>query len=97
MAITKIVITGGPGAGKTGALGRIKEVFSDLGLDPAFYANRRREYGEVLPWDHLNYGIPKKYLIRESEKAKRAETTDNCHNKCAGCGANKLNGGHCDV
>ena len=73
------------------------EVFSDLGLDPAFYANRRREYGEVLPWDHLNYGIPKKYLIRESEKAKRAETTDNCHNKCAGCGANKLNGGHCDV
>lgn len=73
------------------------EVFHDLGIDPAFYANRRREYEEVLPWDHISYGIPKKYLIKESEKAKRGETTDNCKNKCAGCGANQLLGGHCDV
>ncbi len=73
------------------------EVFSDLGLDPAFYANRRRSYEETLPWDHISYGVPKKFLMRESEKAKRAETTANCREKCAGCGANKLNGGHCDV
>ena len=73
------------------------EVFADLGLDPAFYANRRRSYEEVLPWDHISYGISKNYLMRENEKAKRAETTANCQEKCAGCGANKLNGGHCDV
>ena len=71
--------------------------FSACGLDPAFYANRRREYSETLPWDHLDFGVSKGYLERENEKAKRAETTANCRIQCAGCGASKLNGGHCDV
>ena len=73
------------------------ECFRDLGLQPEFYANRQRDYSEILPWEHLNYGISKAYLKKESEKARRAETTPNCQQKCAGCGANKLNGGHCDV
>ncbi|MBQ6067828.1 MAG: TIGR03960 family B12-binding radical SAM protein [Clostridia bacterium] len=73
------------------------ESFAACGLSPEFYANRRRDYGETLPWDHLDYGVSKGYLERENEKAKRAETTANCKIKCAGCGANKLNGGHCDV
>ncbi|MBQ6419973.1 MAG: TIGR03960 family B12-binding radical SAM protein [Clostridia bacterium] len=71
--------------------------FADAGLDPAFYANRRRAFSEVLPWDHLNYGVSRRYLEREAQKAMRAETTPNCKQGCAGCGANKLNGGHCDV
>ena len=71
--------------------------FAACGLDPAFYANRRRDYGETLPWDHLDFGVSKGYLEKENEKAKRAETTANCKIKCAGCGASKLNGGHCDV
>ncbi len=73
------------------------ESFASCGLAPAFYANRRRDYGETLPWDHLDFGVSKGYLERENEKAKRAETTANCKIKCAGCGASKLNGGHCDV
>lgn len=73
------------------------ECFDKCGLDPEFYANRRREYYEVLPWDHLDYGVSKGFLERENEKSKRAETTEQCRVKCAGCGANKLNGGHCDV
>ncbi len=71
--------------------------FASCGLDPVFYANRRRDYGETLPWDHLDFGVSKGYLEKENEKAKRAETTANCKIKCAGCGASKLNGGHCDV
>ncbi|HBT64884.1 MAG TPA: B12-binding domain-containing radical SAM protein, partial [Ruminococcaceae bacterium] len=35
------------------------EVMNDLNIDPHFYANRRREYDEILPWDHLNYGVTK--------------------------------------
>ena len=62
-----------------------------------FYANRRREYDESLPWDHLNYSISKSFLMRESQKAYSAETTPQCRVKCAGCGANKLNGGKCDA
>ena len=73
------------------------ESFSACGLDPAFYANRRRGYDETLPWDHLDFGVSKGYLERENEKAHRAETTANCKIQCAGCGASKLNGGHCDV
>ncbi|MBO5798371.1 MAG: B12-binding domain-containing radical SAM protein, partial [Clostridia bacterium] len=62
-------------------------VFADCGIDPAFYANRRRSYEEILPWDHLDYGVTKQFFIRENELAKAAATTPNCREKCAGCGA----------
>ena len=62
-------------------------VFADCGIDPAFYANRRRSYDEILPWDHLDYGVTKEFFIRENEQAKAAATTPNCREKCAGCGA----------
>ncbi len=73
------------------------EAFEETKVSPEFYANRKREYEEILPWDHLDYGVSKKFLINESKKAHNAETTAHCRKKCAGCGANKLNGGHCDV
>ena len=71
------------------------EAFEECGVDKSFYANRRREYDEILPWDHLDYGITKAFLKRESEKAHAAQTTPNCRQGCAGCGANKLKGGPC--
>lgn len=67
-----------------------EKAFQNNNLDMSFYANRKREYDEILPWDHMDYGVSKEFLIREMEKAYRAETTDNCRDKCAGCGANKL-------
>ena len=73
-----------------------KDAFDKNGIDPSFYANRKREYTEVLPWSHLSYGISPEYLEKEDKKAHRAETTPECRIKCAGCGANKLNGGKCD-
>lgn len=71
--------------------------FEACGLSTEFYANRRRPYEEVLPWDHINSGIRKQFLICENEKAKNAETTKHCRQACAGCGSNKLNGGKCDA
>ncbi len=71
--------------------------FEACGLSTEFYANRRRSYDEVLPWDHINSGIRKQFLICENEKAKNAETTKHCRQACAGCGSNKLNGGKCDA
>jgi len=73
------------------------ETFKECGLDPAFYANRRREYDEILPWDMFDYGIRKSFLMKENEKAKRSETTAHCREKCAGCGADRLWGGKCDA
>ncbi len=67
-----------------------EQAFADCGLDMRFYANRQREYDEILPWDHLDYGVTKRFLQKENELAKKAATTPNCREKCAGCGANKL-------
>lgn len=71
------------------------QVFRDMGVDPAFYANRALGFDETLPWDHLDYGVIKQYLIREYEKAMQARTTQPCNRACAGCGANNLLGRAC--
>lgn len=73
------------------------EAFEKCGVDPLFYSSRKREYEEILPWDHLDYGIRKDFLIAESKKAYENETTPHCKIKCAGCGTNMLNGGKCDA
>ncbi len=71
------------------------EAFDECGIDPKFYANRKRSFDEILPWDHLDYGVSKKFLQKENEKAYKSETTAHCRQKCSGCGANMLNGGEC--
>ena len=71
------------------------EAFEECGLKPEFYSNKKRSFDEVLPWDHMDYGVSKSYFIKENEKAYRNETTVNCREKCNGCGANKLCGGEC--
>ncbi len=73
------------------------KAFESCGIDTSFYTSRARSYDEILPWDHINSGITKDFLIKEYEKAKKAETTRNCRQQCAGCGSNKLNGGKCDA
>lgn len=63
------------------------DAFAEVGLEPDFYANRDREYEEVLPWDHIDIGVSKKFFIRENEKAQEGELTANCRMDCSGCGA----------
>lgn len=72
------------------------ESFEENGIDPFFYTARRRELDEILPWDHMDYGVTKKFLANENIKAHKGETTACCREKCAGCGANRLNGGVCN-
>lgn len=71
------------------------EAFQECGVDPNFYACRKREYGEVFPWDHIDIGVAKKFLIAENEKAYRGELTSNCRKSCSGCGAAVFGGGVC--
>ena len=73
------------------------KAFEDCGISTSFYANRRREYDEILPWDHINSGIRKQFFIDECEKAKSSQTTPHCRQKCAACGSNTLNGGKCNA
>ena len=60
--------------------------FEETGLDPAFYTHRERPIDELLPWDFIDMGVTKNFLIREWEKSKKGETTPNCRDACAGCG-----------
>ena len=71
------------------------DVFRDLGLDPAFYANRRRPLDETLPWDHLDYGVTKAFLAAENRRAHESKTTPNCRQACSGCGASCWKKGVC--
>ena len=77
------------------SLKRWMEVFEECGIDPAFYANRKRDFSEVLPWDHLDYGVKKEFLINECKKAYADTTTKNCREECSHCGASCFKGGIC--
>ena len=79
------------------SLDRWLEAFDECGVDPAFYAYRRREKDEVMPWDMISSGVTKEYLWREYENAAAGVATPDCRTHCNGCGANKLVGGKCDV
>ena len=65
-----------------------KEAMENNNLDIAFYANRERNYEEVFPWDHIDVGVTKKFLIRENEKAREDKISPDCRHKCHGCGIN---------
>ncbi|WP_164170449.1 radical SAM protein, partial [Ruminococcus flavefaciens] len=71
------------------------DAFADCGIDTSFYANRRFEYDEILPWDHLDYYVSKEFLIRENKTAHKSVTTPNCRLRCSGCGVNKKVGREC--
>ena len=69
-----------------------REAFEETGIDPAFYAFRRREKDEILPWDHIDCGVTKEFLWREKEKADKAATTKDCRQGCNGCGLQRFKG-----
>ncbi|MBU3172797.1 TIGR03960 family B12-binding radical SAM protein [Clostridium estertheticum] len=65
-----------------------KEAMQECGVSGDFYAYRARSYDEVLPWDFIDIGVNKEYLINENEKAKKVELTQNCKDGCTQCGVN---------
>lgn len=62
--------------------------FSECNISKDFYAHRKRSYEEVLPWDIIDSGITKEFLMRENEKAIAEQTTNDCRYGCVNCGMN---------
>jgi radical SAM family uncharacterized protein len=60
-----------------------------------FYANRERQPDEVFPWDHLDYGVSKEYLLSEYQKALAGEVTPDCRRECSACGVQNQMWGDC--
>ena len=78
-------------------LNRWMEAFEECGLNPHFYANRRRSEDEILPWSMISCGVAPGYLKREHALSYEGVTTPDCRTHCNACGANCLVGGKCDV
>lgn len=72
-----------------------KEAFAETGMDIEFYTLRERNTDEILPWDFIDAGVTKEFLIREWNQAKNETVTPNCRQRCSGCGAGKYEGGVC--
>lgn len=72
------------------------EAFDETNVDPDFFAIRKREVTEILPWDFIDVGVSKEYLKGEYQKSMEEATTHDCRLGCTNCGVNtKLIGGAC--
>lgn len=74
---------------------KYEETFKDNNIDVDFYTARERAIDEVFPWDHIDAGVSKSFLVKEWEKAGRGEVTLNCRMNCSGCGSAVYGGGVC--
>lgn len=72
-----------------------EEAFNECGLEMSFYANRKREYDEIMPWSHMDILVSDSFFISENKKAHEGIATPNCREKCSGCGVNKCVGRNC--
>ena len=71
------------------------QAFEECGIDVDFYTLRERGEEEIFPWDHIDIGVTKAFLLREWKKARAAEVTAHCRQACSGCGAASYGGGIC--
>ncbi len=69
--------------------------FEECGIDPDFYTIRTREEDEIFPWDFIDCGVTKEFLLREWKKAMSQTVSPNCRKQCQGCGARRFGGGVC--
>ena len=71
------------------------ESFEECGLDIGFYTTRQRMDDEIFPWDFIDCGVTREFLLREWKKAKEQKVSPNCKAQCQGCGANRFGVGVC--
>lgn len=67
-------------------------LFARAGIDPTFYSDREFGREEILPWDIIDCGVSKEFLLRERDRAYAEKTTPSCAEHCSGCGASALGG-----
>lgn len=75
--------------------GKWVQAFSDHQLTMDFYIKRERREEEIFPWDFIDIGVSKEFLLKEYHQAKKEQVTSNCRAGCAGCGAAKFGCGVC--
>jgi len=66
--------------------------FSDKHFATSFYTTRARSFDEILPWDHIDIGVSKEFLLREKHRSLEGIVTPNCRESCSGCGLQEVCG-----
>ena len=74
---------------------RYENAFANHHVDIEFYTARKRPDDEVFPWEHLDVGVSRGFLLQEWHKAQEGKTTGNCRMQCSGCGSATYGGGVC--
>ncbi|PHO08399.1 B12-binding domain-containing radical SAM protein [Thermoanaerobacterium thermosaccharolyticum] len=69
------------------------KAFESVGIDPRFYAYKERDFKEIFPWDVIDAGVKKDYLVREYKNALEGRLTNDCRLYCTGCGIKDLDEG----
>ena len=70
--------------------GKWMRAFEETGIRPEFYSERLRDTEEFLPWDLIDSGVTKAYLLKEYRKAQEEAVTPDCREGCTGCGIRRL-------
>jgi len=71
------------------------QAFEECSVNPDFYTVRERSEDETFPWDFIDCGVTKSFLLREWHRAKEETVTPNCRMQCQGCGAARFGTGVC--
>lgn len=72
-----------------------EEAIAENNIDIDFYVTRARKDDEIFPWDFIDTGVTKNFLLREWHNAQNEIVTPNCRKQCSGCGAASFGGGIC--
>ena len=70
--------------------GKWHDAFVACGIPEEFYTTRGYGEQELLPWDVIDVGVTKKFLLKERKLAYQSQVTPDCRHGCAGCGASNL-------
>ncbi len=71
------------------------QCFDDCGVDIGFYTTKERADDEIFPWDFIDCGVTRQFLLREWKKAQEGVVSPNCQTQCQGCGAGTFQCGIC--
>ena len=71
------------------------QCFEDCGVEIGFYTTRERADDEIFPWDFIDCGVTRQFLLREWKKAQEGVVSPNCQTQCQGCGAGTFQCGIC--
>ncbi|MBI5212903.1 MAG: TIGR03960 family B12-binding radical SAM protein [Nitrospirae bacterium] len=74
------------GWSETFDLNKWLDAMDKTGIDGFAYARRALDKNEILPWDNIDIGIKKDFLLREYENAMSCAMTPDCRKVCVACG-----------